>query len=404
MPSSTFLGSFAPGRLPVRRVSSDVHAWTSRQTAGTHRSEGKLQPGAICRTILSSAAVFALGASAVAYAQFSPASLNFGAVNIGATSTTQAVTYTFGSSVSLGSISVLTQGVSGRDFKDANTGTCQANSSYGTGNTCTVVVSFAPAVAGTRYGAVVLMDGSGSTIATAYLQGTGAGPQAIFTPGNPSFVLNGTGVPYDMAVDPAGNIYIADLSNGRILKETPNGNGYAESVVPTTAVKSPVGIAVDGAGNLYIGDNVVNEVIKETRTSMVYIESILPTSTMNGTGCVKVDGIGSVYIEDYWNNRVLKETLSGTGYTESTIPVSALHNPNVLRLIVTPLCTSQTMRARSGKRRHPPMAIPRARSPTRPSAIRRVLPWMEWAMFTLLHQATTSSIKKRSPQLAIVRA
>ena len=68
--------------------------------------------------------------------------------------------------------------------------------------------------------------------------------------------------PEGVAVDGAGNLYIADVSNSRIRKVTPGGtittvagtgaNGYnGDNIAATSAELSyPTGVAVDGAGNL----------------------------------------------------------------------------------------------------------------------------------------------------------
>src|SRR5271156_5983817 len=122
---------------------------------------------------------------------------NFGPVNVGSTSPTAiSVTLTFGTAGTLGSISVVTQGATGLDFVDAGTRACKAGTAYGTGDTCTVAVSFTPKFAGTRYGAAELLDGSGNVLATGYVQGTGVGPQVNFQPGTQS-VLATDAPPYD---------------------------------------------------------------------------------------------------------------------------------------------------------------------------------------------------------------
>lgn len=105
--------------------------------------------------------------------------VNFGSVNVGG-STTATVTVTFQSAGTLGSITVLTQGATAQDFTNAGGGTCATGNAYAGGAACTVTVSFAPKFAGTRYGAVLLEDGSGNALATGYLYGTGTGPQLIF--------------------------------------------------------------------------------------------------------------------------------------------------------------------------------------------------------------------------------
>jgi DNA-binding beta-propeller fold protein YncE len=72
--------------------------------------------------------------------------------------------------------------------------------------------------------------------------------------------------PNGVAVDSAGNLYIADLKNCRI-REVSNGTittvagigawGYNGDNGPATSawLKFPAGVAVDSAGDLYIADH-----------------------------------------------------------------------------------------------------------------------------------------------------
>jgi sugar lactone lactonase YvrE len=76
----------------------------------------------------------------------------------------------------------------------------------------------------------------------------------------------GLNVPVGVAIDKAGNLYIADSSNSRVRKVTPDGSistfagtgksGHSGDGGPATAaqLKEPEGLAVDSAGNLYIAD------------------------------------------------------------------------------------------------------------------------------------------------------
>ena len=217
------------------------------------------------------------------------------------------------------------------DFTNAGGGTCATGTAYAANATCTVNVTFSPKFAGTRYGAVLLDDGTGNVLATGYVYGTGTGPQLIFIPGIQSTISSGWIHPQAVAVDGAGNLYVANYptspgaSGGSVVKETLTGGSYTQSTIGSGIV-GPTGVAVDGAGNVYIADASVHAVFKETPTTGGYIQSQLPTLGMAWPIGVAVDGSGNVYVTEAYDNLVLKEALSGGSYTQSTI-VTGLSYP-----------------------------------------------------------------------------
>jgi hypothetical protein len=233
------------------------------------------------------------------------AQTNFGSVNIGV-SATSAVTVTIPSAATLSSIAVVTQGNPNLDFTDAGAGTCATGTAYAANASCTVSVTFTPKYAGTRYGAVVLEDASG-VVGTAYLQGTGNGPQTTFMPGIQSTVDFGGEVdgianwwPEGVAVDGNGNVY---FNNSRqpyqLFKETLSGGIYTRSTVPTSSLGDPFGVAVDGAGNVYVADCDHFRVLKETLFAGGYSESTVASFPfVDGSAPVGVaaDGSGNVYL------------------------------------------------------------------------------------------------------------
>ena len=144
--------------------------------------------------------------------------------------------------------------------------------------------------------------------------------------------------PVGMAVDAAGNFYFADYYNQRIRKvtvatgiiSTVAGSGVAgflgDGGVATAAQLSyPTGVAVDTAGNLYIADSSNHRIRKVTAATSI-ITTIAGTGTPGvggdggpGTSAqlyephgVAVDSAGNVYIADTQNARV-RRVAAGTG-------------------------------------------------------------------------------------------
>jgi sugar lactone lactonase YvrE len=137
-----------------------------------------------------------------------------------------------------------------------------------------------------------------------------------------------------VAVDAAGNVYIADTNNQRIRKVSASsgdittiaGTGTesltGDGGLPTSAtLVNPFGVAVDAAGNVYIANF---SSIREVTVSTGLITTVAGTGTSGFSGDgglaknaqmsepygVAVDASGNLYISDYANNRIRKVTAS----------------------------------------------------------------------------------------------
>lgn len=132
----------------------------------------------------------------------------------------------------------------------------------------------------------------------------------------------GLGIPPDMAVDGAGNLYIVDRNNNRIRKVDASGTistfagngtmGFSGDGGPATsaALFLPIGIAVDGAGNVYIADNGLRKVDTSGKINSVpVISSFL--SRMAAPGGLTVDSAGNLYISDLNGSAIYKLDKSG---------------------------------------------------------------------------------------------
>ena len=111
-----------------------------------------------------------------------------------------------------------------------------------------------------------------------------------------------------IAVDGRGNVYIADNADNRVLKETPSGDHYAQSVVfspSTSGANSLNGLAVDAIGKVYFLSD--GNVWKSTPAAGGYQTYRVLAGTY-GRG-LAVDGAGNLYVT-VGSTQVLQETLS----------------------------------------------------------------------------------------------
>jgi hypothetical protein len=147
--------------------------------------------------------------------------------------------------------------------------------------------------------------------------------------------------PYGAAVDSVGNVYIADTGNSRIRRvsngvvTTVAGNGtwgFSGDNGPaiSAGLYSPFGVAVDSAGEVYIADT-DNFRVRKVSNGVITTVAGNGTWTFGGDGGpaisaqvagptgAAVDSAGSVYIADTGNNRVRKvsngviTTVAGNG-------------------------------------------------------------------------------------------
>ncbi len=329
-----------------------------------------------------------------------------------ATGRTQTLVFTVPSGIVLGGVSALTMGAPNLDYTVVPAGTTCA--ALTTNTTCTVEVQFLPtaaslqqgAVDGLRTGAVVLTDSINNTLITVPLSGVGTAPLVGFGPGTiiaaagtGATGYNGTNIaatsayltnPGGVAIDGAGNLYIADTGNQLVRRVTPSGtittvagggsgciggDSVGDNCPATSAIlSSPMGVAIDGAGNLYIADR-NNQLIRKvapvfngtgwtlTGGTITAVAGTAGIGGYNGDGIlattaylanpsgVAVDGAGNICIADRFGNRIREVFLNngpavqakfiytiaggnGGGYTGDGFPaiLAQLNSPNGVAL------------------------------------------------------------------------
>lgn len=127
-------------------------------------------------------------------------------------------------------------------------------------------------------------------------------------------------LPYGVAVDGGGNVYVADGGNHTIRKIAPDGtvstlagtaqaSGYANASGSAARFNTPWGLSVDASNNVYVADSGNHAIRRITPAGVVTTVAGSPTTpgTQDGPAAsarfeqprgVAVDGAGNVYVAD----------------------------------------------------------------------------------------------------------
>jgi sugar lactone lactonase YvrE len=139
--------------------------------------------------------------------------------------------------------------------------------------------------------------------------------------------------PYGVAVNSAGNLYVADTDNNTIRMVTPAGivttlvgaAGIAGSADGGAAARfnKPYEMALDTTGNLYVADGGNNTIRKVTPTGVVTTiagaatvvgsaDGTRASAQFNVPSCIALDNSGNVYVADGNNHTIRKVTPTGS--------------------------------------------------------------------------------------------
>lgn len=166
-------------------------------------------------------------------------------------------------------------------------------------------------------------------------------------------------LPSSVALDAAGDIYVADYGNnlireistaGVVTTFAGSGNaGYTDETGLLASFNEPAGLTIDASGNLFVADAGNNLIRKITTAAVVTtIAGSDTTGYVDGTGvaaaffnplAVAVDGSDNVYVADAGNDviRVVSSggkvsTFAGAVNTSSNTSASPFNNPSGIAL------------------------------------------------------------------------
>jgi sugar lactone lactonase YvrE len=138
--------------------------------------------------------------------------------------------------------------------------------------------------------------------------------------------------PFGVVLDRQGNLYVADGGdNNSIRKIDLSGvsstlaggtEGYAEGKGGAAAFHTPSGMAIDSAGNLYVadtGNNAIRKITPEGVVSTLAGDGLAgdkdgkgAAAQFNGPVGVAIDAEGVLYVADTYNDRIRRITRDGT--------------------------------------------------------------------------------------------
>jgi sugar lactone lactonase YvrE len=207
----------------------------------------------------------------------------------------------------------------------------------GDGGPATSAKLFAPhGVAVDAFGNIFIADGGNHRIRK-------VSPAGIITTvaGNGSLDYSGDGGPatsaalawpYSVAVDASGNIFIADSFNNRIRKVSPagiittvagGGTGGDGGAATSAVLYMPYGVAIDAWGNLFIAETFGNRIRKVSPSGIITTVAgngsfggysgdggLATAAQLNMPYGVAVDASGNLFIADSFNDRIRKVSAS----------------------------------------------------------------------------------------------
>ena len=162
---------------------------------------------------------------------------------------------------------------------------------------CQVFVRFTPTRPGVRSTPLYLTDTISHTTITVGLQSIGTGPLAVFTPGTVNTAASALAAPIAVVTDATGNAFVLEAgttAGTADLRMIPAAGGTAQIVIPQGAgLTTPTALAMDSAGDFFIADATHGTVARFNADGSINTSYI---TGLDSPTAIAVDGFGTLYI------------------------------------------------------------------------------------------------------------
>jgi sugar lactone lactonase YvrE len=245
----------------------------------------------------------------------SPNPVNLGSIiNVGKTGTPVQFNFEYNAPVTLRGFQIVTLGDVSTEVIEANGGTCTNGSHTNLGRggqaispyfpyTCTESFYGNPRYPGLRSSAIQVKGTGGTIIASAPVYQTGFAGVEVTYPLDQTITATGLQQPQAIAISGLNNtVYVSDSQSGKVYSNGKTGGLGGATLTPvstgTVTLTTPLGLALDGAGNLFIADYDGAQIVEVPTTTG------LAPSVVNTGGLLKhplaltFDYVGNLYIGD----------------------------------------------------------------------------------------------------------
>jgi sugar lactone lactonase YvrE len=280
--------------------------------------------------------------------------VNVGKTNVGGTGSPVQFNFEFNASTTLRGFRAVTQGDVSQELTQSTGGTCVngRHTNLGSGGptisnffpyTCVESFSGTPTYPGVRTSAVQVKGAAAAILGSLQVYQTGLAGAEITYPLNERTTATGLQNPQDVVISGLNKtVYVAD-SAAHVVYAIDGLTGTSLTPVPTAplTLSGPSGLALDGAGNLFVADFDAGRLVEVPTTTG------LPASVVNTGGllkhpiCVTFDSQGNTYIGDAGpdgNNAsssnpgyIVKIPAGGSPF-KMTIPSVQIVFPQILRI------------------------------------------------------------------------